>query len=53
MAGSAFADGATIDNWLNGTRELVWKNGTQELCWRDDFWTPATAYAGCDGAIVA
>lgn len=53
MAGSAFADGAAIDNWLNGTRELVWKNGTQELCWRDNFWTPATAYAGCDGAIVA
>ena len=53
MAGSAFADGATIDNWLNGTRELVWKNGTQELCWRNNFWTPATAYAGCDGAIVA
>ena len=53
MAGSAFADGTTIDNWLNGTRELVWKNGTQELCWRDNFWTPATAYAGCDGAIVA
>ena len=52
MAGSAFADGATIDNWLNGTRELVWKNGTQELCWRNNFWTPATAYAGCDGAIV-
>ena len=52
MAGSAFADGATIDNWLNGTRELVWKNGTQELCWRDNFWTPATAYAGCDGALV-
>lgn len=52
MAGSAFADGAAIDNWLNGSRELVWKNGTQELCWRDNFWTPATAYAGCDGAIV-
>ena len=53
MAGSAFADGATIDNWLNGTRELVWKNGTQELCWRNNFWTPATAYADCDGAVVA
>ena len=53
MAGSAFADGATIDNWLNGTRELVWKNGTQELCWRNNFWTPATAYADCDGALVA
>jgi OOP family OmpA-OmpF porin len=32
---------------------LVWKNGTNELCWRDANWTPATAAAGCDGAIVA
>jgi len=29
------------------------ENGTQELCWRDANWTPATAAAGCDGAIVA
>ena len=45
--------GPTIDNWQNGTGELVWKNGTNELCWRDANWTPATAAAGCDGALVA
>ena len=44
--------GPVIDNWQNGTGELVWKNGTNELCWRDANWTPATAAAGCDGAIV-
>lgn len=44
--------GPTIDNWQNGTGELVWKNGTNELCWRDANWTPATAAAGCDGALV-
>jgi OOP family OmpA-OmpF porin len=52
-AALATAAGAqTIDNWraADGT---VWKNGTNELCWRDNFWTPATAAAGCDGAIVA
>jgi OOP family OmpA-OmpF porin len=45
--------GPTIDNWQNGTGELVWKNGTNELCWRDANWTPATAAAGCDGALAA
>ena len=50
----ATAAGAqTIDNWRNGTGELVWKNGTNEYCWRDANWTPATAAPGCDGAIVA
>lgn len=44
--------GPVIDNWQNGTGELVWKNGTNELCWRDANWTPATAAAGCDGALV-
>ena len=44
--------GPTIDNWQNGTGELVWKNGTNELCWRDANWTPATAAEGCDGALV-
>ncbi|MDM0016182.1 outer membrane protein OmpA [Variovorax saccharolyticus] len=44
--------GKTIDNWQNGTGELVWKNGTNELCWRDANWTPATAAVGCDGALV-
>ena len=52
-AAMATAAGAqTIDNWRNGTGELVWKNGTNELCWRDANWTPATAAKGCDGAIV-
>ena len=53
-AALASAAGAqTVDNWRNGTGELVWKNGTNELCWRDSNWTPATAAAGCDGAIAA
>ena len=46
------AGAQTVDNWKNGNNELVWKNGTNELCWRDNFWTPATAAPGCDGAIV-
>jgi len=44
--------GNRIDNVQNGTGELVWKNGTNELCWRDATWTPATAAAGCDGALT-
>ena len=53
-AALATAAGAqTIDNWKNGTNELVWKNGTNELCWRDANWTPATAAPGCDGALDA
>ena len=43
--------GNVVDNWQNGTGELVWKNGTNELCWRDANWTPATAAEGCDGAL--
>ena len=56
LASAALASAAgaqTIDNWRNGSGDLVWKNGTQELCWRNANWTPATAAAGCDGAIVA
>jgi OmpA-OmpF porin, OOP family len=56
LASAALASAAgaqTIDNWRNGAGDLVWKNGTNELCWRDANWTPATAAAGCDGAIVA
>jgi OOP family OmpA-OmpF porin len=52
-AALATAAGAqSIDNWraADGT---VWKNGTNEYCWRDANWTPATAVAGCDGAIAA
>jgi OOP family OmpA-OmpF porin len=52
-AALATAAGAqTVDNWKNGSGDLVWKNGTNELCWRDANWTPATAAPGCDGAIV-
>lgn len=52
---SVFAQVATtapgrIDNWRNVDGE-VWKNGTREYCWRDNFWTPATAMAECDGAL--
>ena len=47
------AGAQTIDNWKNNTGEMVWKNGTNEYCWRNNFWTPATAAPGCDGAIVA
>ena len=50
---SAAAGAQTIDNWRNAAGDLVWKNGTNEYCWRDANWTPATAAAGCDGAIVA
>ena len=39
-----------IDNWRNVDGN-VWKNGTREYCWRDNFWTPATALADCDGAL--
>ncbi|MCG1053912.1 OmpA family protein [Mycetohabitans sp. B5] len=58
MAASASAQSvpasrqAANDNWANGTGEYVWMNGTSELCWRDAFWTPATANAKCDGALV-
>ena len=46
-AALATAAGAqTVDNWRNGTGELVWRNGTNELCWRDANWAPATAAPG-------
>jgi len=49
----AAADGGNrLDNWTNGTGELVWRNGTNEYCWRDSLWTPATAAKGCDGALL-
>ena len=40
-----------VDNWRNASGD-VWKNSTG-LCWRDANWTPATAAAGCDGAVAA
>ena len=54
LASAALATAAgaqTVDNWRNSSGD-VWKNGSAELCWRDASWTPATAAAGCDGAIV-
>jgi len=39
-----------IDNWRSSDG-IVWKNGTNEYCWRNNFWTPATAVAECDGAL--
>ncbi len=47
------ASAQSVDNWKNGSGDLVWKNGSNDLCWRDSNWTPATAAVGCDGAIVA
>jgi len=41
------ASAQTVDNWKNGSGELIWKNGSNELCWQDNFWTPATAAAEC------
>ena len=55
LASAALASAAgaqSVDNWRNSSG-TAWKNGTAELCWRDSNWTPATAAAGCDGAIVA
>ncbi len=47
------ASAQSVDNWRSGAGDAVWKNGSNDLCWRDSAWTPATAAAGCDGAIVA
>jgi OOP family OmpA-OmpF porin len=40
-----------IHNWRSAAGD-VWKNASGE-CWRDASWTPATAAAGCDGALAA
>ena len=52
VAFAGVAGAQTVDNWRAGDGTVV-KNVTNELCWRDISWTPATAAAGCDGAIVA
>ncbi len=52
MTASGAATAQTVDNWQSPFGE-VWKNGTNELCWRNNFWTPATGIAGCDGVPVA
>jgi OOP family OmpA-OmpF porin len=55
MAASAMAQSVPASRMhrASSTGEYVWMNGTNELCWRDAFWTPATANAKCDGALVA
>ena len=51
-AALATAAGAQeIHNWRSAAGD-VWKNASGE-CWRDASWTPATAAAGCDGALAA
>jgi OOP family OmpA-OmpF porin len=52
VTASGVVSAQTVDNWRNPFGD-VWKNGTRELCWRDNFWTPATGIAGCDGVPVA
>jgi OOP family OmpA-OmpF porin len=47
---ASIAGAQEIHNWRNAGGE-VWKNASGE-CWRDASWTPATAAAGCDKAIV-
>jgi OOP family OmpA-OmpF porin len=50
-AALATAAGAqNVDNWRNASAE-PWKSANG-LCWRDASWTPATAAAGCDGAVA-
>ncbi len=44
-----YANGTHQWRTINGMPVV---NGTQELCWRDANWTPATAYPGCDGALI-
>jgi OOP family OmpA-OmpF porin len=39
-----------VNNWRTAGGE-VWKNSYGQ-CWRNSSWTPATAAAGCDGAIA-
>jgi OOP family OmpA-OmpF porin len=56
LASAALATAAgaqSVDNWRTSSGELAWKNSAGDLCWRGANWTPATAAAGCDGAIVA
>jgi OOP family OmpA-OmpF porin len=48
---ASVAGAQEIHNWRNAGGE-AWKNGSGQ-CWRDASWTPATAAAGCDGAIAA
>ena len=40
------------DNWQSGNGTVTVRSGADaSLCWRNNAWTPATAAAGCDGAL--
>lgn len=51
IAFASLAGAQEVHNWRSAGGD-VWKNSTGQ-CWRDSSWTPATAAAGCDGAIAA
>ena len=46
------ASAQDVNNWRSAADALPWTSSTG-LCWRNASWTPATAAAGCDGAIAA
>jgi len=48
---ASIAGAQQVDNWRSAGGD-VWKN-TVGQCWRNAAWTPATAVAGCDGAIAS
>jgi OOP family OmpA-OmpF porin len=47
---ASVAGAQEVYNWRNASGE-VWKSASGE-CWRSAAWSPATAAAGCDGAIA-
>jgi OmpA-OmpF porin, OOP family len=52
--GIAQAQQSAVDNWSSGAGSTIVRSGADpSLCWRDNFWTPATADANCDGAPKA
>ena len=52
--GIAQAQQKNVDNWSSGAGSTYARSGADStLCWRDNFWTPATAAAECDGAPKA
>lgn len=52
LAFGGFAQAQTVDNWSSGSGTTTVRSGDGSLCWRDSNWTPATAAAGCDGAVA-
>ena len=51
FAAMALTTAASAQNWGSAAGP-TWKSGAEGLCWRSAAWTPATATAGCDGAIA-